>query len=325
MSFISSCNPLVSKTRILICALICASTQITSALAQPSGGLAVTFGSQDGADKPVILRGALWSPTDTPRGAIVLVHGSGGWSNFREGHYGRALSAAGYTVLAIDSFGPRGIIQTIEDQSQISPLQMTRDALAARRFLIEKGFSADRLAVMGFSKGGSVALFAADRNFLPQEADRFALAIPFYPGCSARPVTPKPASIIFMVIGEKDNYTTVKPCQDIAADYAQAGDKVTVKLYPDAAHGFDGDPARTGMINLRFAENYSECVFAIEDDGQLQYGGKKYGPYESSIEILRTDLKKTCMKKGAAVWTNTRQKEIATNDVIEFLHTNFPK
>jgi hypothetical protein len=30
------------------------------------------------------------------------------------------------------------------------------------------------------------------------------------------------------------------------------------------------------------------------------------------------------MRKGASIWTNTRQKEAATRDVIEFLGRVFP-
>ena len=162
----------------------------TTAHAQPSGGTAVSFATKDDSGNSLELRGVLWVPSTPARGAVVLVHGSGGWTDHREGHYGRALSAAGYAALAIDAFGPRGIKKTTEDQSQISQLQMTRDAFSARRFLLERGYAADRMAVMGFSKGGTVALYAADRNLLPTEADRFPVAISFYPSCSMRPRTP---------------------------------------------------------------------------------------------------------------------------------------
>ena len=151
-----------------------------AARTQPTGGVEVNFPTQDATGVSLNLRGELWEPTEPAKGAVVIVHGSGGWSDYREGHYGRALSAAGYAALAIDTFGPRGINGTTGDQAQISSMQMTRDAFAARHFLLERGFSAEHLAVMGFSKGGAVALYAADRNFLPEETERFAAAIPFF-------------------------------------------------------------------------------------------------------------------------------------------------
>lgn len=261
-------------------------------------------------------------PSEPAKGTVVLVHGSGGWSEHREGHYARALSAAGYAALAIDSFGPRGISQTVDDQSQVSSMQMTRDAFAARRFLLERGHAADRMAVMGFSKGGTVALFAADRNFLPAQAERFPVAIAFYPACNTHPRTPRPASVLFMALGEKDDYSGVKPCLEFADAFGKADGKVSVKIYPGAAHAFDGDPANTGMIRLRSAENFMECVVHVEEDGSLTYGSKRYPANDASV---LDDMRKSCVKKGATIWTSPRQKEAATRDVLAFLSAAFAK
>lgn len=292
----------------------------TSTHAQPSGGASVTFPTQDESGNGLVLRGVLWTPPDVARGAVILVHGSIGWSDFREGHYGRALSAAGYAVLAIDTYGPRGIVRTNEDQSQITPFQMTRDAFYARRFLLEKGFAADRLALMGASRGGSVALFAADRNFIREESGRFPVAIALYPGCTVKARNPKPASVIFMALGEKDDYTGVKPCESIADDYIKAGGMITVKIYPDASHGFDGNPEHTAMYYMRSAESYIDCTILVEEDGQGSYAGKMYGPHEPALNVMRADMRRTCVKKGAALWTNLREKKLVTRDIIEFLN-----
>lgn len=194
-------------------------------------------------------------PAGVAKGAVVLVHGSSGWTDHREGHYGRALSDAGYAALAIDSFGARGVKGTAEDQTLVTSTDMIRDAFAARRFLVERGFPAERTAVMGFSKGGMVALYAADRNYVPEEMERFAASLPFYPGCHVRLRVPKPASTMFMVLGDRDDYTGVEPCQQVADDYAQAGGNITVKIYSGATHGFDGNPKHTGRIDLRWVEN----------------------------------------------------------------------
>jgi len=304
----------------LVAALLAA--VCVAAAAQPKEGSSVGIDTTDFAGRHLLLPGVLWEPAGPAKGAVVLVHGSGGWSDFREGHYGRALRAAGYAALAIDTFGPRGIVSTTEDQSQISALQMTRDAFAARRFLVDKGYAGERLAVMGFSKGGTVALYAADRNFLPKERERFALAIPFYAGCNARPRTPQPASVVFMALGEKDDYTGIQPCQDVAADFVRAGGTITVKVYPDSSHGFDGNPALTAMTRLRFVENYQDCVVYLEEDGRYTYGAKTYAPGDAA---LLADMRGGCVKKGANIWTNTTQKDAATRDVIEFLDRNFAK
>ena len=123
-----------------------------------------------------------------------------------------------------------------------------------------------------------------------------------------------------MALGEKDDYTGVKPCQDIAGDFSRAGGKIVVKIYPDASHAFDGDPRNTGMINLQFAENYKDCVLYLEENGNLSYLGKQYAYFD---ELLIAAARRTCVKKGAWVWTNQREKANATRDVIEFLRSTF--
>lgn len=187
---------------------------------------------------------------------------------------------------------------------------MTRDAFAARAFLVARGLAAERMAVIGFSKGGTVALYAADRNYLPEQADRFPVALPFYPGCTTRPRVPKPASAVFMALGKKDDYTGIKLCQEIADDFSKAGGKLSGKIYPGAAHGFDGNPANTGMITLRFAENFLDCTLFADEDGQFTFEGIRYVPNKPSI-IER--IRKSCVRKGASIWTNQRQKEAATS------------
>ncbi len=303
-------------------ALVAATMSFPAVRAQPTGGTDLSFTSLDASGNPLNVRGHLWVPAGPAKGSVVLVHGSSGWTDHREGHHGRALSAAGYAALAIDAFGARGVAGTAEDQARVTAAEMMRDAFAARRLLLEQGFAADRTAIMGFSKGGMVALYAADRNYLPEEKDRFAVSIPFYPGCLIRLRVPKPTSAMFMVLGDKDDYTGVEPCEEVADAYRKAGGNVTVKIYPGAAHGFDGNPARTGRMDLRFVENYLDCVIWLEEDGSFTYEGKRYAPNDPQ---MINDMRRSCMRKGASVWTNVRQKRAATRDVIEFLDSAFAK
>jgi dienelactone hydrolase len=224
------------------------------------------------------------------------------------------------SVLAVDSFSPGGIGGTAEDQMKLSMTDNTRDAFAARRYLISLGPPRERMAIMGFSRGGVVATRAADLTYLPEEKDRFLLAIPFYPGCNTRPREPKPASIVFMALGEKDDYTGVKLCEDVAADFTAAGGKITVKIYPDSAHGFDGNPESRRMVRMPAVENYMDCVVSIEPDGRQSYGGQTLAAEHLAIYEL---LRKSCVRKGAKFWVNPRQKENATRDEIAFLQANF--
>ena len=303
----------------LVAALGAALAGLAGAVAQPVGGTPVAFAAPDARAGQVELRGRWW-PAEAAPAAVLLLHGSGGWSDHREGHYARAFSAAGFAVLAVDSFGPRGIASTTDDQSLVSSLQMARDAFAAGRFLQAQGFARQRQAVMGFSKGGAAALFTADRTFLPDEAERFAATLAFYPACSTRAREPKPAGAVFMALGEKDDYSGVEPCRELAAAWRAAGAAVSVTVYPDASHAFDGDPTRTGAQRLRFVENYLDCRLLVEPDGSMSLGERRFAAGDPTVlDAMRS----SCMRKGATIWTNQRQKEQATRDAVAFLKSVF--
>ena len=288
----------------------------------PVGGIAVKVPVEDAAGRTVALDGMLWLPGGKARAAVVFANGSGGWRDYREGQYGRTLAAAGYAALAIDSFGARGITDTVTDQSQLSIVQMVRDELAGKNLLVARGIEGDRIAIMGWSRGGAVALAAADGNFLAQERSRFRVAIAFYPACNFRPRIAKPMSVVFMGLGDRDNYTGVKPCQDIADDYGKAGGTISVKVYADSTHAFDGNPASTRASRDFMAETFINCVFVVAADGTADFQGQQFDLDHGFRDLVIYARRQRCAGKGATMWTNLRQKEEARRDVLEFLNTN---
>jgi dienelactone hydrolase len=282
-------------------------------------GERVAFASHRTDGSAITVWAYLWKPTDlsTPKPAVVLIHGSGGINAHREGHYGEALSREGFVVLAVDSFGPRGVSSTVEDQSRVSNFEMTRDAFAARRWLAQQAYvNGQKIFGAGFSKGGAVMLNVSEGKFLPGEKERFAAVVPFYPGCNTFFKNPQPLNPIYMLIGAKDDYTGVEPCQALAAHLRQAGGKVDIKIYDGASHSFDGDPALTRMIPLPNAENYSACRF-VYDDYSIEINGKVFARTEAAGAAR--EARATCMKKGATVWTHQSAKREATADFIRYL------
>ena len=96
---------------------------------------------------------------------VVLVHGSGGVTP-REDRWADELRRAGAATFVLDSFTGRGIAFTAEDQSQLSSLAMIGDAYRALELLAtHPRIDSARIAVMGFSKGGFVALYSAVKRF----------------------------------------------------------------------------------------------------------------------------------------------------------------
>ena len=287
----------------------------------PQGGVSVAFASPQPEGQTLSIPAVLFAATGTAKGAVVVVNATPGWSDYREGHYGRALSSAGYAVLAIDTYRPRHVTNAERDNSKLSTYAQALDAFAARKYLISLGYTPDRIAVMGTGRGGTIALLAADRTFMRNEKDRFVLAMSISPGCIFHPRKPSPGSRIFMAIGEKDQISGVEPCRNLAKEYVAAGGNVTVKLYPDAQSGFDGHPAVVRLFRDPMMETLVDCTVLVEPDGRSTYVGKTFA--ESDTKGLVEELRKSCVKRGGSGWTNLTQKANVTLDLIEFLDSNF--
>jgi len=225
--------------------------------------------SREHRGKPVTITGELLLPPGTGKvPAMVIHHGSGGVSADRERRYAHEMVKLGVAALVLDSFKGRGIASTAEDQAAVSSTEMLGDAFAALKALAgHTRIDGKRVGIMGFSKGGTVALLSAHEvraeRALPAGL-RFALHVPFYPSCATQHFKPKSTGApIYLLLGGADTYAGVAPCQDYAATLKAEGAAIEVTVYPGAPHGFDVGRA----YNLPRGENWSRCVFVEQADG----------------------------------------------------------
>ena len=128
--------------------------------------------------------------------AVVGLHGCGGLLNAkgqmrpRERDWAERWTKAGYAVLLVDSFNPRGVSSvcaTPFDQRTVKTGLRSHDAGWAAAWLVRQPFiDPARLALVGWSHGGSTALLVA-RSRTRSEANwaRYRHIIAFYPGCSS--------------------------------------------------------------------------------------------------------------------------------------------
>jgi dienelactone hydrolase len=130
-----------------------------------------------------------------PFPAVVLHHGCGGmWArndriSARELWWMRHLVSLGYAAMEVDSFRPRGLDSVCGDREKSPAVLQHRpaDSYGALAWLRKQPYiDGARVAVMGFSHGGSTVLGTAwHAQPARPDGDGYRAAIDFYPGCTA--------------------------------------------------------------------------------------------------------------------------------------------
>jgi dienelactone hydrolase len=176
--------------------------------------------------------------------AVILVHGSDG-IGANVDRWARELNGIGAAAFLLDSFTGRGITQTVTDQTQLGHLAMISDAYRSLDLLSKHSrIDSSRIAVMGFSKGGFVALYSSLKRFQrmhgPTSAE-FAAYIPFYAPCNTVYIEDELVSDrpIRLFHGTADDYVSIEPCRKYVERLRRAGKDVQLTEYAGARHVFD--------------------------------------------------------------------------------------
>jgi dienelactone hydrolase len=256
-----------------------------------------------------------------PVPAMVIVHGSGGVS---QGSYRWAerMNALGVASFVIDNFTGRGVAETETDQSRLSRTADDAGALAALRLLAtDPAIDAKRIGVMGFSRGGSVAIDTAFETVRRAVIDgdlRFAVHIPLYPGCSvpyiAAQTDQRP---MLMLLGGKDDYTPAAACIDYAEELRKRGLPVTVVVYPNAYHAFD---------SAYRAKQYPLPVSARGCRGAVDLDTGAFSMRRGDTTVTGADAErvlKDCTARGVTMGGDPEAREKSPQDVAAFLKTPF--
>jgi dienelactone hydrolase len=267
------------------------------------------------AGKEALLGGELRLPIGAPPKvpAVVLVHGSGGVGAGVDA-WARVLNEAGIAAFILDSFSGRGIVSTVEDQDQLNSLAMMVDAYRALDVLAaHPRIRADRIAVMGFSKGAVASVFSAVERFRTTygSTNRFAAHIGLYTPCNARfnadtKVSGAPTRLYH---GIADDYVSSVPCRDYVAELKAAGADVTLAEYAGAQHAFD-NPASPPLFNVPKAQSTRNCRLKEGPDGTT-VNALTGAPYS-----LKTD---SCVAIGAHVGYSAEATQSTRVAVTSFL------
>lgn len=235
----------VRSRSLLIAAVAC---MVAAAPVGAARAESVDFASTDA--RSTNLTGHFEKPQEPgPFPATILLHGCSGAYNARGDmrpiyfNYIDHLVGAGYAVLMVDSFRPRGYNEVCNVPG--TPVSVfnhrPNDAFGAAKFLAARpDIDAKRIALLGWSHGAISALGASTSPFAPAAKQYFRAVAVYYPACDALAARNYfPAVPTLVIVGLADNWTPAPPCIELARKVADEGGNLKLVAYPDAYHAFD--------------------------------------------------------------------------------------
>ena len=222
----------------------------------------------------VELSGTLRLPNhQTGLPVVILLHGSEGVASGAVAAWRQVLDRAGLASFRLDSFTGRGIESVEADQSQLGLYTQIYDAFRAVETLAaDPRIDPDRIVLMGFSRGGTAALYAAMTRFQddygPQNG-RLLGYVAAYPSCAiplARD-TEVAGAPIRIFHGAEDDWVPAPPCRAYVERLRTSGRDAAMTEYPGVGHAFD-NPSATPGLALSNAPTARNCRRA-EVDGVI--------------------------------------------------------
>jgi dienelactone hydrolase len=211
--------------------------------------------NSDGTDSFVQLK-AYQADEKKSAPTVLVGHGSGGvGANMYE--WASAINSWGYNAVVIDHYTLRGI--TSHPRRMVagaSPKDRAIDFANVAKWVQLQPWHKGKIAIMGFSHGGSGVLAYADGDSMnrmgiwtTEDKDPVAALISFYPACywTAPPETPQLPVLMF--IAEKDDLADPKYCSPIKSSLYD------VHTLKNATHSFD-ENIPSGA-RLTFTHRYS--------------------------------------------------------------------
>jgi dienelactone hydrolase len=231
----------------------------------------VTFLSADGV---TTLVGYVFKPQgpSARMPAVVMMHGrAGAYSSAADGEYnaatlsrrhqqwGHLWADQGYLAILVDGFGPRGYPRGFPrfsydarpdelNEVTVRPL----DAYGALAWLRSReDVIPDRIALQGWSNGGSAALATMALASAPgvpslNATTGFRGALVFYPACRLKGDFKDglfPYAPVRLFQGTDDEEVSPRICRELVDRSRAGGADIEITFYPGASHDFD-DPGR---------------------------------------------------------------------------------
>lgn len=249
---------------------------------------------------------------------VILMHGSGGIGP-NVPFWVRELNGMGISAFTIDGLSGRGLRGVGTNQEVLGRLNFIIDIYRSLEIVAKHPrVDPDRIALMGFSRGGQAALYASVTRFHKlwnKSGATFAAYIPFYPDCATTyqsdvDVADRPIRIFH---GTPDNYNPVSTCKAFVARLKDAKRDVELTEYPNAPHGFDNPLGAVPAAVAKDNQSVRDCSIREAEPGTL-------------INIATNapfTFQDTCVKLNPLVGADHEATEAARKAVTGFLRSTF--
>ena len=211
-------------------------------------------------------------PGKTP--LVILMHGSGGIGP-NVPFWQRELNAQGISTLTLDGMSGRGLQGVGHQQQILGRLNFILDIYRSLEVVAKHPrIDPERIALMGFSRGGQAALYASLDRFQKlwnRSGVKFAAYIPFYPDCATTydgdtEVGDKPIRIFH---GTPDNYNPVASCKVFVGRLKSAQRDVELTEFPNAPHGYDNPVGAIPPAPAKDNQSVRDCTIKEAAPGAL--------------------------------------------------------
>jgi dienelactone hydrolase len=220
----------------------------------------------------------------------------------------------------VDSYGPRAVGGTDTGDIQVSTMANVADVYAALRLLsTHPSLDAGKVAIIGFSRGGQVALWTAfdpfRKAFLGSSALSFSAHVLVYPACNFRRTTRHISKAPMLHLhGEADDLTPLAACREYLDVLRASGADIQTITYPGAYHNFDFARPATYAPKVRSSAGCGGEIH-LDDGKYFQLPGRQ--PLASRAKYL--EFERSCTTRGATIGGNPSARTRAYRDTVQFL------